>query len=257
MFCFPFPTCFFLFPPLCLKDELSVTFSQSFLLTNLGKVNGSVHAPPCPPRISESRRLRPVRRGAPRSVWGPAVVKFVTPTPCAGRPAVSEGSAIVSVPSLASSFPPCVPTVCADRAGRERAASLCLVPCHCCITLVCGRSEPRPWRGCGEGGRAAAARGVSAPRVGGGGSAAGLPHGRLRPSRWEGGPAPPPESQESSSGAPGALCPGGSCSRGGASPAGPAASLPLCAGPCKTAVVGHSEREGTFFKAVSLSGQVN
>lgn len=48
MFCFSFPTCFFLCPPLCLKDELSVTFSQSFLLTNLGKVNGSVHVPPCP-----------------------------------------------------------------------------------------------------------------------------------------------------------------------------------------------------------------
>lgn len=40
------------FAPLCLKDELSVTFSQSFLLTNLGKVNGSVHAPLCPLRIS-------------------------------------------------------------------------------------------------------------------------------------------------------------------------------------------------------------
>lgn len=48
MFCFSFPTCFFLPPTLCLKDELSVTFSQSFLLTNLGKVNGSVHAPLCP-----------------------------------------------------------------------------------------------------------------------------------------------------------------------------------------------------------------
>lgn len=156
--------------------------------------------------------------------------------------------------------PVCADRVC-DRAGRERAASLCLVPCHCCITLVCGRSEPRPWRGCGGGGGGGQPLPAGSAHlgwvVGGGGSAAGLPHGRLRPSRWEGGPAPPPESQESRLGAPGVLCPGGSCSRGGASPAGPAASLPLCAGPCKSAVVGHSEREGTFFKAVSLSGQVN
>lgn len=40
------------FPSLCLKDELFVTFSQSFLLTNLGKVNGSVHAPLCPLHLS-------------------------------------------------------------------------------------------------------------------------------------------------------------------------------------------------------------
>lgn len=211
------------------------------------------------PRASQSHGASArcgVRRGAPRSVGGPAVVKFVTPTPCAGAPRFPRAAPSSRSPLSLPPFPPCVPTVCADRAGRERAASLCLVPCHCCITLVCGRSEPRPWRGCGGGG-AAAARGVSAPRVGGGGSAAGLPHGRLRPSRWEGGPAPPPESQESRLGAPGVLCPGGSCSRGGASPAGPAASLPLCAGPCKTAVVGPSEREGSLFKAVSLSGRVN
>lgn len=46
-------------PPLCLKDELSVIFSQSFLLTNLGKVNGSVHALLSPPRLSGSWHLSP------------------------------------------------------------------------------------------------------------------------------------------------------------------------------------------------------
>lgn len=121
MFYFSFPTCFFLFPPLCLKDELSVTFSQSFLLTNLGKVNGSVHVPPCPPRISESRRLRPVRRGAPRSVWGPAVVKFVTPTPCAGAPrfprAAPSSRSPLSLPPFPRVCRPCVPT---GRGGSER-----------------------------------------------------------------------------------------------------------------------------------------
>lgn len=44
-------------PPLCLKDELSVTFSQSFLLINLGKVNGSVHAPLGPLCISLSHGI--------------------------------------------------------------------------------------------------------------------------------------------------------------------------------------------------------
>ena len=61
MFCFVFffPNMFLPSPLLCLKDELSVIFSQSFLLTNLGKVNGSVHALLSPPRLSGSWHLSP------------------------------------------------------------------------------------------------------------------------------------------------------------------------------------------------------
>lgn len=40
-----FPTCFFFPSLLCLKDELCVTFFQSFLLTNLGKVTAGACAP--------------------------------------------------------------------------------------------------------------------------------------------------------------------------------------------------------------------
>lgn len=103
MFCFSFPTCFFLCPPLCLKDELSVTFSQSFLLTNLGKVNGSVHAPLCP-----------LSHGI--SAWQgilvcvkTAIVQFVTHTPRARELVTFKSSTIVlRSPLSLPPFPPCV-----------------------------------------------------------------------------------------------------------------------------------------------------
>lgn len=88
---------FLSFHPLCLKDELSVTFSQSFLLTNLGKVNGSVHVPLCPLYISESWHLHHL-----------VIVKSVTHATPATICVFFKSSTIVSRSSLLTPVPPCV-----------------------------------------------------------------------------------------------------------------------------------------------------
>lgn len=95
-------------PPLCLKDELSVTFSQSFLLTNLGKVNDSVHAPLGPLRISLSPGIS-ARQGALVCVKTGHCEVCDSYTPCQRTRDFGEQRHCLEVPSLASSFPSMCP----------------------------------------------------------------------------------------------------------------------------------------------------
>lgn len=111
MLCFVlffFSNMFLPLPPLCLKDELSVTFSQSFLLINLGKVNGSVHAPLGPLCISLSHGIS-AWQGS-RSVWRLAIVKCVTHTPHA-RELMNFLKSSPIVPRSPLSLPPSPPCV--------------------------------------------------------------------------------------------------------------------------------------------------
>lgn len=128
-------------PPLCLKDELSVTFSQSFLLINLGKVNGSVHA-----HLSVPLRI-PLSHGI--SAWQGAAVCVET-----GHCEVCDSYApcqrthdfFKSCPIVPRSLSHFLLSLHVSRARDATSewfdnACACGPRCPCLITTVCGRSE--------------------------------------------------------------------------------------------------------------------